>query len=85
MRTGQRTRPRVRASVGRCSGLAILIIADIIQTVIFDPTLGSAATPGVIVLVRIVLSFSLEIELDSRLAWRKGADTPPSASPADAT
>ena len=61
-----------RQGIGRAVllGLEILIIADIIQTVIIDPTLGSAATLGVIVLVRIVLSFSLEIELQGRLPWR---------------
>jgi uncharacterized membrane protein len=68
-----------RQGIGRAVllGLEILIIADIIQTVIIDPTLESAATLGVIVLVRIVLSFSLEIELDGQLPWRKGADAPP--------
>jgi len=67
-----------RQGIGRAVllGLEILIIADIIQTVIIDPTLESAATLGVIVLVRIVLSFSLEIELDGQLPWRKGADAP---------
>ena len=65
-----------RQGIGRAVllGLEILIIADIIQTVIIDPTLESAATLGVIVLVRIVLSFSLEIELDGQLPWRKGSD-----------
>jgi uncharacterized membrane protein len=68
-----------RHGIGRAVllGLEILIIADIIQTVIIDPTLESAATLGVIVLVRIVLSFSLEIELDGRLPWHKGDSTPP--------
>ena len=66
-----------RQGIGRAVllGLEILIIADIIQTVIIDPTLASAATLGLIVLVRIVLSFSLEIELDGRLPWRRGADS----------
>ena len=64
-----------RQGIGRAVllGLEILIIADIIQTVIIDPTLESAATLGLIVLVRIVLSFSLEIELEGQLPWRMKA------------
>ena len=61
-----------RQGIGRAIllGLEILIIADIIQTIIVDPTLESAATLGIIVLVRIILSFSLDIELTGRLPWR---------------
>lgn len=61
-----------RQGIGRAIllGLEILIIADIIQTIIVDPTLESAATLGLIVLVRIILSFSLDIELTGRLPWR---------------
>lgn len=72
---------RARQGIGRAVllGLEVLIIADIILTVIIDPTIESAATLGVIVLVRVVLSFSLEIELDGRLPWRKGEATPPKA------
>jgi uncharacterized membrane protein len=80
-----------RQGIGRAIllGLEILIIADIIQTIIVDPTLESAATLGVIVLVRIILSFSLDIELTGRLPWRiadaatrdaSGPPTPPSFS-----
>ena len=76
--TGNRTvaYQAARHGIGRAVllGLEVLIIADIIQTVIIDPTLESAATLGLIVLVRIVLSFSLEIELDGTLPWRKGPD-----------
>ena len=53
-----------------CWASRISIIADIIQTIIVDPTMESAATLGIIVLVRIILSFSLDIELTGRLPWR---------------
>ena len=46
------------------SGSRSLIIADIILTVAIDQTLESAATLGLIVLVRTFLSFSLDIEMD---------------------
>jgi uncharacterized membrane protein len=55
-------------------GLEILIIADIVQTITIDPTLESAAILGVIVLVRTFLSFSLEIELDGIVPWRRWTD-----------
>lgn len=67
--------PWVRRNVGRSIllGLEILIIADIILTVTIDPTLQSAAILGIIVLVRTFLSFSLEIELEGTLPWRRRA------------
>lgn len=68
---------RARHDVGRAilMGLEILIVADIIQTVIIDPTVESALTLGLIVLVRTFLSFSLEIELDGVVPWRRRATT----------
>ena len=65
----------LRTNVGRTIllGLEVLIIADIVLTVAIDQTLESAITLGVIVLVRTFLSFSLEIELDGVVPWRKRA------------
>jgi uncharacterized membrane protein len=64
-----------RRNVGRSIllGLEILIIADIVLTVTIDPTLQNAAILGIIVLVRTFLSFSLEIELEGTLPWRRRA------------
>jgi uncharacterized membrane protein len=64
---------RARQQVGRSIllGLEILIIADIVQTITVTSTVESAITLGVIVLVRTFLSFSLEIELDGVLPWRR--------------
>jgi uncharacterized membrane protein len=61
-----------RQNVGRAVllGLEVLIIADIVETITIDPTLESAATLGLIVLVRTFLSFSLEIELDGVVPWK---------------
>ncbi|MDQ3628123.1 MAG: DUF1622 domain-containing protein, partial [Actinomycetota bacterium] len=53
-------------------------IADIVMTITVDPTLTSAAALGVIVLVRTFLSFSLEIELEGSLPWRRRAAGPDS-------
>ena len=52
-------------------GLEILIIADIVQTITIEATLESAAALGLIVLVRTFLSFSLEIELEGIVPWRR--------------
>jgi uncharacterized membrane protein len=75
---------RARQNVGRAIllGLEVLIIADIVLTITVDRTLESALTLGLIVLVRTFLSFSLEIELEGSLPWRRvsaTSRTPPSA------
>jgi uncharacterized membrane protein len=64
---------RARQDVGRAIllGLEILIIADIVLTITVDQTFDSALTLGLIVLVRTFLSFSLEIELEGGLPWRR--------------
>jgi uncharacterized membrane protein len=64
---------RLRQGIGRAIllGLEVLIIADIVQTITIDTTLESAATLGLVVLVRTFLSFSLEIELDGVVPWHR--------------
>ena len=52
-------------------GLEILIIADIVRTIIVDPTLESVGVLGLIVVIRIVLSFSLEIEMYGVWPWSR--------------
>jgi uncharacterized membrane protein len=56
-------------------GLELLIIADIIRTVIVDQTPGSVAVLATIVAIRIVLSWSLEVEIDGTWPWRRGRAT----------
>ena len=65
----------VRSMLGRAIllGLEVLVVADIIRTIVVTPTLSSAATLGVIVLVRILLSFSIDVEVEGVLPWRRGA------------
>lgn len=73
------TYDELRRNLGRCIllGLEVLIIADIVRTIIVDPTLESVAVLGIIVIIRIVLSFSLEVEIDGVWPWRRGAvETP---------
>ena len=71
----------LRSFVGRTIllSLEILVAADLIRTVAVDPSLENVASLGVIVLIRTVLSFSLDIEIEGRLPWRTkptGSATP---------
>jgi len=70
---GRAAYQRARQGVGRAIllGLEVLIIADIVLTITVDRTFDSAITLGIIVLVRTFLSFSLEIELEGTLPWRR--------------
>ena len=73
-----------RRGVGRSVllGLEVLIIADIVMTITIDRSVDSALTLGLIVLVRTFLSFSLEIELEGVVPWRRGRrwPSPPSSN-----
>ena len=52
-------------------GLEVLIIADLIQTTVVDQTLESVGVLGIIVAIRVVLSFSLEVETDGMWPWNR--------------
>ncbi len=52
-------------------GLEVLVAADIIQTITVDLSLESIVTLGVLVLVRVVLSFSLAVEVDGMFPWQR--------------
>ena len=73
---------RLRQDVGRAIllGLEILIIADIVQTVTVEQTIQSAVTLGLIVLVRMFLSFALAIELEGTLPWHRASTERTSAA-----
>jgi uncharacterized membrane protein len=63
----------LRRNLGRSIllGLEVLIVADIVRTIIVDPTFESVAVLGVIVVIRILLSFSLEVEIDGAWPWQR--------------
>jgi uncharacterized membrane protein len=70
---------QLRQRLGRSIllGLEVLIIGDIVRTIIVNPTVESVAVLGMIVVIRIVLSFSLEVEIDGAWpwnAWRLGTN-----------
>jgi uncharacterized membrane protein len=76
---------QLRANLGRVIllGLEVLIIADIIRTIVVDQTLQSVGVLGLIVLIRIVLSFSLEVEIDGAWPWNQWrlSSAPKTSSP----
>ena len=51
--------------------LEILIAADLIRTVAVEPTLENIGVLGLIVIVRTILSFSIDVEIEGVLPWRK--------------
>jgi uncharacterized membrane protein len=63
----------LRRNIGRgiLVGLKVLIVADIVRTIIVAPTIESVGVLGVIVVIRIALSFSLEVEIDRFWPWRR--------------
>jgi uncharacterized membrane protein len=75
----------LRKNLGRVIllGLEVLIIADIIRTIVVDQSVESVAVLGIIVLIRVVLSFSLEVEIDGTWPWNRWrvTSTPPSSPP----
>jgi uncharacterized membrane protein len=66
----------LRDSIGRAIllGLEVLVIADIVRTIVVEPTLQSALGLGVIVVVRVLLSFAIDVEVDGVAPWRRKAE-----------
>jgi uncharacterized membrane protein len=75
LRTGPRKTAydQFRANLGRgiLLGLEFLVGADIISTVTAPLTWESVSLLGLIVLIRTLLSFSLEIEIEGVAPWRR--------------
>ena len=76
---GARAFKTLRNSIGGAIllGLELLVAADIVKTVTSKPSLTDAAILGMIVLIRTVLSFTIEVEIDGVAPWRKALTTGP--------
>ncbi len=61
-----------RANLGRgiLLGLEILIAADILKSVVVDPTIQGIAVLGGIVAIRTFLSISLDVEINGHWPWQ---------------
>ncbi len=77
--SGERAFKTLRNSIGGAIllGLELLVAADIVKTVTSKPSLTDAAILGVIVLIRTVLSFTIEVEIDGVAPWRRALTTGP--------
>lgn len=63
-----------RSDLGRSIllGLEFLVAGDIINTVVVELTLEKVVSLALIVLIRTLLSFSLETEIEGRFPWQRG-------------
>lgn len=78
----------IRQAVGKSIllGLEVLIAADIMATVVTEPTLRDVLVLGLIVLIRTFLSLSLQVELEGRFPWQsknKSVEATPTLPAAD--
>lgn len=78
----QKTYRQLRQDLGKVIllGLEILVAADIIATVVTEPTLEKVLTLGLIVLIRTLLSLSLQVELEGKFPWQSPKE-PAKAAP----
>lgn len=52
-------------------GLEVLVAADLIRTITSKPSIEDAVILGLIVVIRTVLSMSIQIEIEGTLPWRR--------------
>ena len=65
-------RSRVQEDRGqRGSSLIMAMAIMVIGTIVVDPTFESVAVLGMIVVIRIVLSFALEVEVEGTWPWSR--------------
>jgi uncharacterized membrane protein len=75
----------LRAGLGRAILLALelLVIADIIGTLVLDPTLEALGVLALIVAIRTFLSFVLELDVSGRWPWQRAQAAGPHEGRAD--
>ena len=56
---------------GLLLGLEFLVAADVVRTVVLDPTLQNVMILGLLVVIRTFLSWSLVVEIEGRWPWRR--------------
>ncbi len=62
-------------------GLEVLIAADLMRSVSLNLTISSVLALGLLVVVRTILSFSIQIEMEGDLPWRVGRPGRPASTP----
>lgn len=78
-RNGSTAFTTLRNSIGLVIllGLEVLVAADLVRTVTSTPSLTDAVVLAIVVLIRTVLSFSLQIEIDGVAPWKRALLTSP--------
>ena len=73
VRKGSGSYRDLRVNLGRVIllGLEILIVGDIIRTIIVETSVESVLVLGLIVVIRTVLSFALEVEISGSWPWQQ--------------
>jgi uncharacterized membrane protein len=63
---------RYRERLGRSLlvGLEILVAADIVRTVVLEPTLPNVLVLGLLVVIRTFLGWSIVLEIEGRWPWQ---------------
>ena len=56
-------------------GLEILVASDLIRSVALEQTLQSVVVLGLLVVIRTILSFSIEVDITGNLPWREALTT----------
>lgn len=64
---------RARLGHGLLVGLEILVAGDIIYTVALEPTLINVAALGLLVIVRVILGWSIAVEIEGHWPWEAHA------------
>jgi len=76
---------RFRADLGRSIllGLELLVAADILNSLVIDPTLADLSVLAGIVLIRTFLSMALEVEINGHWPWEGARLARQGAAPAE--
>lgn len=72
-RGGQAAFQTLRTTLGGAIllGLEVLVAADLIRTITSKPSIEDAVILAIVVLIRTVLSMSIQIEIEGVLPWRR--------------
>lgn len=73
---------RFPVDIGRAMliGLEFLVAGDIVRTVIVSHSIEEVASLGLIVIIRTVLVFTIELEVNGRWPWQPAAVKQPAGS-----
>jgi len=64
-------RYKTQLGKGLLLGLEFLVAADVVRTVVLEPTLQNVMILGLLVVIRTFLSWSLVLEIEGNWPWRR--------------